>query len=61
MKIIWPWQWKKIAQDTLKDLQATRDRLREVERENVSLRGTAERVQAKNAELTEQVRRMSQR
>ena len=61
MKIIWPWQWKKIAEQTLAELQKTRAQLKEAEHALEADRKKLADVTMQNLRLRDQVRAMSER
>lgn len=61
LNFVWPWQWKKIAETTLAELQTTREKLRSAENHVTGLQLAIDRHLEDKRKLTAQVRAMSER
>lgn len=59
--VIWPWQWKKIAEETLLELQRTRRLLQTAENNVKHVDNNISELRTKNAQLAAQVKAMSAR
>ncbi len=61
MKIIWPWQWKKIAGETLAQLQETRTHLDAAKTVIIGLQNDLDVAHRRVAGLNKQVQSLSER